>query len=72
MSPGKAIFLRCLILIVINARKLRVFLYNSKWQEPMMADVKLETVIVEKRIFEVKKKTTYYTFYVNNFNFPYY
>ena len=38
----------------------------------MMADVKLETVIVEKRIFEVKKKTTYYTFYVNNFNFPYY
>ena len=36
---------------------------------PMMADVKLETVIVEKRIFEVKKKTTYYTFYVNNFPF---
>ena len=27
----------------------------------MMADVKLETDIVEKRLFEVKKKITYYT-----------
>ena len=33
----------------------------------MMADVKLETDIVEKRLFAVKKKITYYTFYVVNF-----
>ena len=32
-----------------------------------MADVKLETDIVEKRRFAVKKKTTYYTFSVVNF-----
>ena len=39
-----------------NTRKLRVFLYNGK-----MAEVKLETDIVEKHPFMVKKKTTYYT-----------
>ena len=34
----------------------------------MVADVKLlETDIVEKRLFAVKKKTTYYTFFVVNF-----
>ena len=32
-----------------------------------MADVKLETDIVEKLRFAVKKKTTYYTFSVVNF-----
>ena len=40
-----------------NTRKLRVFLYNGK-----MAEVKLETDIVEKHPYiMVKKKTTYYT-----------
>ena len=47
------VFLRWLILLVINTRKLCVFLYISKRQQPMMADVKLETVIVEKRLFAV-------------------
>ena len=32
-----------------------------------MADVKLETDIVENRLSAVKKKTTHYTFYVVNF-----
>jgi len=61
------VFLRWLILLVINTRKVGVFLYNSKWLEPMMADVKIETDIVEKRLFAVKKKTTYNTFYLVNF-----
>ena len=52
------VFLRWLILLVINTRKLRVFLYISKRQQPMMADVKLETDIVEKRPFAVKKILT--------------
>ena len=47
------VFLRWLILLVINTRKLRAFLNISKRQQPMMADVKLETVIVEKRLFAV-------------------
>ena len=61
------VFLRWLILLVINKSKVGVFLYNSKWQELMMADVKIEADIVEKRLFAVKKKTTHYTFYVVNF-----
>ena len=35
---------------------MRVFLYSGK-----MGEVKLETDIVEKHPFTVKKKTTYYT-----------
>ena len=34
-----------------------------------MADVKLETDIVETRILAVKKKTTHHTYYVVNFPF---
>ena len=63
------VFLHWLILLVIKTRKLRVFLYISKRQQPMMADVKLETVIVEKHLFAVKKKTTYYTCNVATFSY---
>ena len=45
-----------------NTRKLRVFLYNSKCGSA----VKLETNIVEKHLFVVKEKTTYYTLPLND------
>ena len=53
-------FLRWLILLVINTRKLRVFLYISKRQQPMMADVKLVVYIPIVQLYVTNKVSRSY------------